>query len=195
MYGSSDKLFIKQCLKNFDPLIFHDELIERNISYIRTSNYDSKESINYIKSKDPDFMICHTPYWINKKVRMLSRDRIVIGGHPGLVPFYRGSHSAFWSIYDECSDKNGYSIFCLDQGVDSGPLIEQKHLKYNYNISYRSNDHYLMKHISLALAEIANNYSHGKVLSVSPQESLEPSQIRTPPGIIDFFAFQIKSRK
>jgi hypothetical protein len=195
IYGHSDKLYIKQCLQNFDSHSFYDELIKKNISYMHTSNYDSKESIDYIKLKDPDFLVCHTPYWIDKKVRMLPRDRLVIGGHPGLVPFYRGSHSAFWSIYDECPEKNGYSIFCLDQGVDSGPLIEQRPLRYNYNISYKSNDSYLMKYISLALAEIANDYSHGKILSVSPQSPLQPSQIRTPPGIIDFLAFKKKLRK
>jgi len=192
IYARDDRLFLKKCLNNFDPQELYKELDSRGISCFNTSSYHSEETLSYIKKIDPDFLVCHSPYWLDKKVRALPRDKLIIGGHPGLVPFYRGSHSAFWSIYDQCSDKNGYSIFCLDHGIDSGPLIEQEQIQYDFSISYKSNDYLLMKYISLALAKVAEQYSQGKKISSIPQAPLLQSQIRTPPGLVDFLKFQIR---
>tara|TARA_Y100000992_G_scaffold264710_1_gene201620 strand:- start:1103 stop:1909 length:807 start_codon:yes stop_codon:yes gene_type:complete len=190
IYGEKDKHFLKKCYKNFNINSVYDELKSRKITYIEVSQYDSKNSLKYIQKLNPDFLVCHTPYWIDKKVRVLSKDKLIIGGHPGFVPSYRGAHSAFWTVYDNCPHKNGYSIFCLDHGVDSGPLIHQKYINYDYKISYKSNDFLLMKHISFALADISKKYSVGKELSVVPQEHLFPSQIRVSPGIGDYINFR-----
>ena len=194
IFGRSDKSYIKNCFNNITLNDIYDELAKNKITHISTEKYDSQKGIDFIKNKNPDFLVCHTPYWIDKKVRILPNDGLVIGGHPGIVPAYRGSHSAFWSIFDECPRKNGYSIFCIDHGVDSGSIIHQKHIEYDYNISYRSNDYLLMKLISFALAEVAEEYSRGIQILSKPQTNLLKSQIRTAPGILDFLKFQLKLR-
>tara|TARA_Y100000768_G_scaffold289138_1_gene223283 strand:+ start:1884 stop:2690 length:807 start_codon:yes stop_codon:yes gene_type:complete len=190
IYGAEDKRYLQKCYKDFSTYSLFEQLESRKISYIETSKYDSKHSIRFIKEQNPDFLVCHTPYWIAKKVRALPKDKLVIGGHPGFVPNYRGAHSAFWTVYDNCPHKNGYSIFCLDSGIDSGPVIQQKYMNYDYEISYRANDFLLMKHISFALAEISNKYSFGKELTAIPQGPLLTSQVRTPPGLRDFINFR-----
>tara|TARA_B100000315_G_scaffold242607_1_gene264984 strand:+ start:204 stop:1037 length:834 start_codon:yes stop_codon:yes gene_type:complete len=192
IHSKSDKDYLKNCYNNFDVDEVFSSLILRNIDFIFTSDYQSVESLRFIKKKSPDFLVSHTPYWIGKKVREISKEKIVIGSHPGLVPFYRGAHSAFWCIYDEEPEKNGYSIFCLNQGVDSGPLIKQEKICYIKEISYRSNDYLLMKHMSVAQAKIVESYSNGQLLTLTNQNNLNPSQIKKAPGIIDYFRFRLK---
>ena len=46
----------------------------------------------------------------DKNVIEISKEKIVIGSHPGLVPFYRGAHSAFWCIYDEEPEKTAGQV-------------------------------------------------------------------------------------
>src|ERR1700730_4600929 len=64
-----------------------------------TNSYSNPETIAWLKKQDADIYVAHTPYWIGKKVRSLPKTGLVIGGHPGITPWYRGSHSPFWALY------------------------------------------------------------------------------------------------
>ena len=191
IHSRSERHFLKEYYAEFSIDEVFTIMQIRNIEYIVTLDYESDESLSFIRKKNPDFLVSHTPFWIGKKVRDMPNEKVTIGSHPGLVPFYRGAHSPFWCIYDEEPEKNGYSIFCLDEGVDSGPLIEQKRIGYRKEISYRLNDYVLMNLISIAQARIAESYSNGNSLMLLPQTDLDPSQIRRAPGIIDYCQFRL----
>ena len=191
-FKNLDNKFLKKIFKNLEFQKIEAELIKKKIPYIRTSNFHSEEAMIFISSKKPHFLVCHSPYWIEKKVRMLAVDKIVIGGHPGLVPYYRGAHSSFWCIYDGLPYMNGYSIFLLDGGIDSGPLIKQEKVKYKFSLSYKANDYLLMQMISTDLADIADRYSSGIRFDTSLQQNMQPIQVRPQPGIFHFFSFKKK---
>ena len=125
-HSNTDRNYLKNCFEDLDRKKILSDLKSRKIDFIFTSDYQSKSAIQFIEKKNPDFLISHTPYWVGKKTRELSKEKIVISSHPGLIPFYRGAHSAFWTKYHKETEKNGYSIFCLNEGVDAGPLIKQK---------------------------------------------------------------------
>ncbi len=165
-------------------------LVNRGIPFIRTLDYESKESLEFVRAIKPDFFICHTPYWINKKVREIPTEKVSIGSHPGFVPYYRGAHSAFWCMYDGNSELNGYSIFCLNGGVDSGSLIERKKVRYRTDISFRANDLILLKLISIDQARIAEKFSKGISLKQVQHNNLDPRQVRKAPGIIEYCRFR-----
>ena len=167
-----------------------ETLEQRRIPYIETSAYESKESLTFLKSINPEFFVCHTPYWVKKCVRDIPKEKVSIGSHPGIVPYYRGAHSAFWCVYDGNSTLNGYSIFCLDEGVDSGPLIERKKIEYRNDISFRANDLFLLSLISKHQAKIVENFSKGVPLNRVHHEELNPNQTRRAPGLLEYYRFR-----
>lgn len=101
----------------------------------QTEDYGSPETIEFIKSLQPDLLVVHTGYWVGKKVRKLVQDR-VIGGHPGITPDYRGVHSPFWAIFNGEPDKVGYTVFWLDSGVDTGDILHQSAIPTEKGDSY-----------------------------------------------------------
>jgi folate-dependent phosphoribosylglycinamide formyltransferase PurN len=94
-----------------------------------TTSYSDPETIRWLENLKADIFVVHTGSWVGKKIRELPKKKIVIGGHPGLTPKYRGSHSAFWAIYNGHPEDVGCSIFWLDGGVDTGDLIKQEKIK------------------------------------------------------------------
>jgi|TARA_B100001964_G_scaffold6017_1_gene6635 hypothetical protein len=93
-------------------------------------------------------------------------------------------------MYDGNSELNGYSIFCLNGGVDSGSLIERKKVRYRTDISFRANDLILLKLISIDQARIAEKFSKGISLKQVQHNNLDPRQVRKAPGIIEYCRFR-----
>lgn len=114
---------IQSVLKNYEVKIHH------------TEDYGKPETIEWIKSLQPDLFVVHTGYWVGKKVRNLVKGR-VIGGHPGITPDYRGIHSPFWAIFNGEPEKVGYSVFWLDSGVDTGDILHQSTVPIEKGDSY-----------------------------------------------------------
>src|ERR1700735_237243 len=85
----------------FDPRAVERTLRPFAHRVYRTNDYSSARTMAWLKQQQPDVLVVHSPYWIGKNVRNLPRTGIVLGGHPGLTPDYRGSHSPFWAIYSQ----------------------------------------------------------------------------------------------
>lgn len=47
-----------------------------------------------------------------------------VGVHPGMLPKYRGSHPLWWALRNE-ERTVGLTSYLLDEGIDSGPILEQ----------------------------------------------------------------------
>jgi len=190
---NSDRLYSKNFYDNFFFEKILSDLKLRSIKFLYTSHYESEESITFLKSIKPDFIISHTPFWLSKKIREIPSDKIIIGSHPGFIPNYRGAHSSFWCIYDNHPEMNGYSILLLDSGVDSGHVLGQKKMLYDRKISFRSNDLKLMRAASSMHAQIVSNYSKYGILDSFKQENLRSNQIRRAPGIFSYCKFLLKT--
>ncbi|WP_158594508.1 formyltransferase family protein [Aquimarina sp. AD1] len=122
-------------LELYDEPLIRDSINSWNQPIHYTENYHKKETFDWIKSQNPDIIVVHTPYWVGKKIRTIVNGNI-IGGHPGIVPSYRGIHSSFWAIYNKAPEKVGYSVFWLDSGVDTGDLISQGIINIEEGDSY-----------------------------------------------------------
>ena len=53
-----------------------------------------------------------------------------INTHPSLLPHNRGKHYNFWAIVEEAPF--GVSIHCVDSGIDSGDIVTQKRIAYDW---------------------------------------------------------------
>jgi methionyl-tRNA formyltransferase len=93
-----------------------------------TQNYSAPATLAWLQAMDADIFVAHTSYWVGKQVRDLPKTKIVLGGHPGLTPYYRGSHAAFWAIFRGHPDDVGCTVFVLDKGVDTGDIVAQERL-------------------------------------------------------------------
>jgi len=62
---------------------------------------------SYIKRKLADFLVEHGAYNI----------------HMGVSPYYRGSSTNFWALYDRRPGYVGATIHLLTSGLDSGPIL------------------------------------------------------------------------
>ena len=55
--------------------------------------------------------------------------RPILNLHMSYLPFNKGAHPNFWSFYDDT--KKGVTIHEIDEGLDTGPIIFQKEIKFN----------------------------------------------------------------
>jgi|SRR5579872_2772277 len=109
----------------FDEPAIEATLFNWNGPIHKTESFSAPETMEWLKATDPDVFVVHTSYWVSKNVRSLPRTGIVLGGHPGITPHYRGSHSAFWAIYFGKLQDVGCTAFLLSDGVDTGDIVAQ----------------------------------------------------------------------
>lgn len=130
------------------------------IPNIKIDSINSKKSLNFIESINPDIILCLGWSEILSK-EILSLPKIsVIGYHPSKLPLNRGKHPIIWSI--ALGLKNTASTFFLmDRKVDNGKIISQKILpiKNNDNAStiYKKLSKTALNQIKEIIKNIYNN--------------------------------------
>lgn len=187
----------KKDKKQFQNIFNKDEILntidgfKENI--YNTFTYDSPETIEWIKSKNPDLILIHTPYWVSKKVRNIVQGK-VIGGHPGITQFYRGIHSPFWAIYNNDYENIGYSIFWVGSGVDSGDLIAQGKIIPEKEDSYMTLSWKGMAAIASEIKNILNNIDSIEQIPRYKNKNISKDTIYYHPTIFNYLIYRIKHK-
>src|SRR5574338_7902 len=115
----------------------------------------------YLKKSEIDFYI-FTGGGILKKEVLASGPRF-IHIHPGIVPQYRGSTCFYYSIINE--DQCGVTVFIMDEGLDTGPVVYQQTFPKPNNIFI---DQVYDSHIrSESLIQVLKNNMLQKEISTS----------------------------
>ena len=84
-------------------------------------------SLEIIRSFKPDLLVSLAGNEIFKQPLFETAKYGVINLHSALLPKYRGLMPSFWVMrYNE--EKTGVSVFFVDEGIDSGPIIIQKEI-------------------------------------------------------------------
>ncbi|PYP31950.1 MAG: hypothetical protein DMD49_07040 [Gemmatimonadetes bacterium] len=102
-------------------------LVGAGLASVQTESYSHPDTLAAIGRLDPDIFVVHTKYIVGAKPRLLA-PVAVIGGHPGVTPWYRGSYSPFWALLHGRPDMIGCTVFLLDDGIDTGPVLFQERL-------------------------------------------------------------------
>ena len=84
-----------------------------------------RESLEIIQSFKPDLLVSLAGNEIFKQPLFESAKYGVINLHSALLPKYRGLMPSFW-VMRHNEEKTGVSVFFVDEGIDSGPIIVQK---------------------------------------------------------------------
>jgi len=101
---------------------------------------NSKESLQKLKSYDPHLLISIAGNQIFKKPLIELAPKSCLNLHTALLPKYRGLMPSFWVLKNN-EKHTGVSVFFVDEGIDSGPILIQKKVE----IGNRSQEE-LIKH-------------------------------------------------
>lgn len=178
--------------------LFDRSAIERTLRpyadrIYRTDDYSNLRTMTWLKEQQPDAFVVHTPYWVGKKVRSLPRTGIVLGGHPGLTPAYRGSHSAFWAIYFQKPEDVGCTVFLLDSGVDTGDVVAQERISVEKGDSFRTLSWKGMIRIAELQAAALKQLDSGAALPRQPVISSTNSEFDNP-TLGEFLRYRLKQQ-
>lgn len=193
--GASDRRLMESLYRGTDYHGVISRASSMDVPLLEADSYGSSEALQFVRNHHPSFLLCHTPHWIDREVRDLVAPGMAIGSHPGSVPWFRGAHSAFWCRYLGQEELNGYSIFCLEAGVDAGPLIKRQMVPYSQEASYRGNDYLLLEAISGELVNTVRELSRGVHLQTTPQSPLVSTQVYRAPGLVDYVRFRVREAR
>ena len=94
---------------------------------------DSISKINYFK---PDLLISIAGNQIFKRPLLDLASLGCINLHTALLPKYRGLLPSFWVLKNNESE-TGVTVFFVDEGIDSGPILVQKRIPIQKYMSHR----------------------------------------------------------
>lgn len=100
-----------------------------NIPKIKlVKNINHEDSVNKISSYKPDLLISILGNQIFKEQIFNLAPKGCLNLHTALLPKYRGLMPTFWVLKNN-ETHTGVSVFFVDKGIDSGPIIVQESLK------------------------------------------------------------------
>lgn len=88
------------------------------------------DSISKIADRKPDLLISILGNEIFKRKLIDLAPKGCLNLHTALLPKYRGLMPTFWVLRHNEAD-TGVSVFFVDEGIDSGPIVIQKRIAIN----------------------------------------------------------------
>lgn len=89
---------------------------------------NSKNNLEILASYQPDLFVSIGGNQIFKKDLINLPAKGTINLHTALLPKYRGLMPSFWVLKNQ-EKETGVSVFFVDEGIDSGPIIEQQRVE------------------------------------------------------------------
>ena len=122
----------KYILNKFDPDNNVRHVMKKhNIPLIELQqNINSDQSVEIIKSYSPDILISIAGNQIFRKPIIELAPKGCLNLHTAMLPRYRGLMPTFWALLNN-EEYIGVSVFFVDEGIDSGPIVVQKKLPAN----------------------------------------------------------------
>lgn len=171
-----------------------DIIRDSGVAFHRTRGFGDAATVDWIRSLRPGLLIVHASQWVPHVVRELPTSGLVIGGHPGLTPHYRGAHSAFWALYNGRPQDVGFSVFHLDAGVDTGDLIRQGRIEITKGETYFSLGWRAMREIAKTQAELISDIDAGRSVPRTPHAHIPENSEYPIPGLMDYIRYRRRQR-
>jgi len=99
-----------------------------NIPFLYSKNINNQETIYWIKKLKSDIIFCFGWSSLLKKDVLKICPMGVLGFHPALIPENRGRHPLIWAKILGL-EKSGTTFFFMDEGADTGDILDQKEFK------------------------------------------------------------------
>ena len=98
---------------------------------ILEKNINNKESVEIIKSYQPDLLISILGNQIFKEQIFNLAPKGCLNLHTALLPKYRGLMPTFWVLKNN-EKYTGVSVFYVDKGIDSGSIVVQEKVQIGH---------------------------------------------------------------
>jgi len=109
----------------------------QNIPIIKLKkSVNHKDSLEIISSYKPDILLSIAGNQIFKSQLINLPKKGTLNLHTALLPKYRGLMPTFWVMKND-EDYTGVSVFFVDEGIDSGPIVVQKRVKIDNSWSQK----------------------------------------------------------
>jgi methionyl-tRNA formyltransferase len=95
------------------------------IPFLYVQDINDQSSVLWIKQLTPDIIFCFGWSSLIKKDILDIVPMGVVGFHPSLLPSNRGRHPLIWAKVLGLN-KSGTSFFFMDEGADTGEILDQK---------------------------------------------------------------------
>ncbi|NOX08331.1 MAG: formyl transferase [Gammaproteobacteria bacterium] len=107
----------------------HSVLEKYNVPAILIEgSINSEESLDRLRALAPDLLISVLGNQIFKMPLIELAPKGCLNLHTALLPKYRGLMPSFWVLKNQ-EKETGVSVFFVDKGVDSGPILVQKRIE------------------------------------------------------------------
>ncbi len=110
-------------VSGYQPI--HEIAKQNNIPFMTFKNINDKECISVIKRIQPDYIFVIGLSQLVSEEIIKSANKGVVGFHPTPLPKFRGRAAIPWQIILGV-EKSKVSLFFIDEGIDSGPIIGQR---------------------------------------------------------------------
>jgi len=91
---------------------------------LNIASVNSDTCLLSLNQLNPDLVIIHGTRIISKKILQQVNAKF-INIHAGITPRYRGSHGAYWALYNDDEENCGVTVHLVDAGIDTGRILAQ----------------------------------------------------------------------
>jgi len=98
----------------------------RGLRVLQPATLRAPDALSELSSLAPDVIVVVAFGQILRPAVLVLPPRGVLNVHPSLLPKYRGSSPVASALLDGV-DETGVTIMLLDEGMDSGPILAQRH--------------------------------------------------------------------
>tara|TARA_B100002052_G_scaffold242173_1_gene226924 strand:- start:31216 stop:32115 length:900 start_codon:yes stop_codon:yes gene_type:complete len=132
------------CSKNNLPIHYED-------------SKNKRESIRFMKKYNPDVIYCiGWSYLLTKEFLEICKHGVV-GFHPASLPKNRGRHPIIWSLCLGLEETSS-TLFMMEEGADTGPIINQKNIKISKNDNAKSLYEKILKKLKIQIQSSALDF-------------------------------------
>lgn len=152
------------------------------------SSVNAKETIELLKSINPDLIIVNGTRIISKKVLGCVQCDF-INTHAGITPKYRGVHGTYWALANNDLQNSGVTVHFVNSGIDTGEII------YQENVTHTQKDNFTtypllqlakgLRILNQAVIDYFNN-------NIQTKKSQLESHLWYHPTIFQYFYFRLK---
>jgi methionyl-tRNA formyltransferase len=137
---------------------------KRNIPFKETALMNSNETVELLKSLDPDLGLSLGNSYLSPKVFSVPR-RGMVNIHGEELPAFQNAQSVIWQIY-EGNGHTGYTIHKIERKIDTGEILKQD----TFPILFRDS---LRETVAATCAEILRRAGEGLVDTINHFEEYD----------------------
>jgi len=133
IFNNEKAKYYNEFYKKITLVDIYNEIGQENV--IVTNDINSNEIAEQMKLFSPNLFLLQGGKLLNDTFINTLKNTYILHLHLGLVPFYRGGNSQFWSIYNNRINENGFTIQSVDLGIDTGSIYIRKSI-----VDFNEND-------------------------------------------------------